>query len=171
MDGVQQRFPDAVVYTSPGRDFPPGNPDFTLEEQERIDSHRGQQVILLVDIVDIYRVGTTYRIVCQNIMDHMFILDSDKNTVDSIIEVAKTDDVFWNRTFAIVAELAASKVAYERLRHAEVVYEAEEWYEDSEAELREEGLHPTVYVTGQCVRTVHIPGFDLYVDWEAITPR
>ena len=171
IDSLQQRFPDSVVYISPGRVLPPGDPDFTLEVQERIDSLRGQQVILVVNVVDVYRVGATYRIVCQNILNHMFILDCNKETADLIIEVAKTDEVFWNGTFAIVAKLKDSKVAYERLRHAEVVYEREESYEDSEAELREEGLYPKVYVTGQSIWAAHIRGFDLNIDWDDILLR
>lgn len=164
-------FPEAVLYIQPGTDVPPIDPGFTLEEQQRIDQHRGERVIVIVEIVDAYRVGSEYRLVCQNIFGRIFILDCEKEDVDRILALAKGDEFYWNRTFAIVCKLAATRVAYERHRYAEVTYEAEESYEDSEAELREEGLHPRVYVTGQCDAVVHIRGFDLFVDWEDVVPE
>lgn len=138
------------------------DPVYTLEVQKGIESLNGKPVVFVAFIVDVYQVGTRYRIFCQHMADSTvfgsvhFLLDTDAETALAILEAMRgvTDFVF-NDEFVFVASLNHVDVVYEQEREA-VVSDEKKDDELPDAYITESGLYPGFIVKGECRKAVHL---------------
>lgn len=132
--------------------------------ERAVKALQGKPVIVPLQIVDVVKEGDENHLLGVGADSCYFLLRCPDGIASRVADSQFTQrqppfelgDEIW----AIVCTVDSVKSSYGRERKAGITYEAEEDWEDSEAEVLEEYLYPRHVVTGHCLAVQELEGLD-----------